>query len=71
MANDRQPSVLIVDDHDGFRAFARKLLEAAGFAVAEAASGVEATKVAGRVGPRWSCSISSFPTSTASRWPAS
>src|ERR1700729_2161452 len=49
MSNDRQPSVLIVDDHEGFRAFARKILEAAGFTVTEAASGAEATKVAGRV----------------------
>jgi CheY-like chemotaxis protein len=51
MANDRRPSVLIVDDHDGFRAFARKLLEAAGFSVTEAASGAEAMKVADRVRP--------------------
>ena len=51
MTDDRKPSVLIVDDHDGFRAFARKLLEAAGFAVTEAATGAEATKVACRVRP--------------------
>jgi CheY-like chemotaxis protein len=51
MTDDRQPSVLIVDDHDGFRAFARKLLEAAGFEVSEAATGAEATRVAGRVRP--------------------
>jgi CheY-like chemotaxis protein len=51
MANDRQPSVLIVDDHDGFRSFARKLLEAAGFTVTEAASGTEAMTVADRVRP--------------------
>ncbi len=38
--------MLIVDDHGGFRAFARKLLEAAGFAVIEVANGVEATEVA-------------------------
>src|ERR1700685_3541805 len=46
MTDDRRPSVLIVDDHDGFRAFARKLLEAAGFAVTEAATGAEATEMA-------------------------
>ena len=39
-----QPSaaILIVDDHDGFRAFARGVLEAAGVTVAEAATGAEA-----------------------------
>ena len=35
---------MIVDDHDGFRRFARGMLEAAGFTVAEAASGAEATE---------------------------
>jgi CheY-like chemotaxis protein len=37
-------AILIVDDHDGFRAFARCLLEAAGFTVAEAATGAEAAQ---------------------------
>jgi CheY-like chemotaxis protein len=48
-----QPSaaILIVDDHDGFRAFARGMLEAAGFTVAEAASGAEATEAARTVRP--------------------
>ncbi len=32
-------SILIVDDHDGFRTFARGMLEADGFTVAEAATG--------------------------------
>ena len=45
------PAVLVVDDHDGFRAFARKMLEAAGFTVAEAASGAEATATAQLVQP--------------------
>jgi CheY-like chemotaxis protein len=45
-------AILIVDDHDGFRAFARAMLEAAGFTVAEAATGAEATEAAGRVRPR-------------------
>jgi CheY-like chemotaxis protein len=44
--------ILIVDDHDGFRAFARLMLEAAGFTVAEAATGAEATEAARTVRPR-------------------
>lgn len=43
--------ILVVDDHDGFRAFARTMLEAAGFTVAEAASGAEATQTARMVRP--------------------
>jgi CheY-like chemotaxis protein len=39
-------AILIVDDHDGFRAFARGMLEAAGFTVAEAATGAEAAEAA-------------------------
>jgi CheY-like chemotaxis protein len=39
-------AILIVDDHDGFRAFARGMLEAAGFTVAEAATGADATEAA-------------------------
>jgi CheY-like chemotaxis protein len=42
---------LIVDDHDGFRTFARGMLEAAGFTVAEAATGAEATEAARTVRP--------------------
>ena len=45
------PAILIVDDHDGFRTFARGMLEAAGFTVAEAASGAEATEAARVVRP--------------------
>jgi len=45
------PAILIVDDHDGFRTFARGMLEAAGFTVAEAATGAEATEVARTVRP--------------------
>jgi CheY-like chemotaxis protein len=44
--------ILVVDDHDGFRAFARIMLEAAGFTVAEAATGAEATEAARTVRPR-------------------
>ena len=44
-------SILIVDDHDGFRTFARGMLEAAGFTVAEAATGAEATEAARAVRP--------------------
>jgi CheY-like chemotaxis protein len=43
--------VLLVDDHDGFRAVARSLLETLGFAVAEAATGSEATTVAAALHP--------------------
>ena len=48
-----QPSaaILIVDDHDGFRTFARGMLEAAGFTVAEAATGAEAAEAARSVRP--------------------
>jgi two-component system, NarL family, nitrate/nitrite response regulator NarL len=45
-------AILIVDDHDGFRAFARSMLEAAGFTVAEAATGAAATEAARTVRPR-------------------
>lgn len=45
------PAILIVDDHDGFRTFARGMLEAAGFTVAEAATGAEATEAARIVRP--------------------
>jgi CheY-like chemotaxis protein len=44
-------SILIVDDHDGFRRFARGMLEAAGFTVAEAATGAEAAETARSVRP--------------------
>ena len=48
-----QPSaaILIVDDHDGFRTFARSMLEAAGFTVAEATTGAEATDAARTIRP--------------------
>jgi CheY-like chemotaxis protein len=44
-------AILIVDDHDGFRQLARGMLEAAGFTVAEAATGAEATEVARTIRP--------------------
>ena len=45
-------SILIVDDHDGFRSFARAVLEADGFeVVGEAADGVSALEAAGRLRP--------------------
>ena len=44
-------AILVVDDHDGFRAFARMMLERAGFTVAEAASGAEATQAARAIRP--------------------
>jgi CheY-like chemotaxis protein len=45
-------AILVVDDHDGFRALARTMLEMAGFTVAEAASGAEATQTARIIRPR-------------------
>jgi len=48
---DPSASILVVDDHDGFRAFARVMLEAAGFTVTEAATGAEATEAARATGP--------------------
>jgi DNA-binding NarL/FixJ family response regulator len=45
-------TVLIVDDHAGFRASARRLLEAEGYAVVgEAADGAAAIAAAGRLAP--------------------
>jgi CheY-like chemotaxis protein len=43
--------ILVVDDHVGFRVFARRLLEAAGFTVAEAATGVQAAEAVRAVRP--------------------
>jgi DNA-binding NarL/FixJ family response regulator len=45
-------TVLIVDDHDGFRAGARRLLESEGYrVVGEAADGAEAVSLATRLEP--------------------
>ncbi|HEX5592716.1 MAG TPA: response regulator transcription factor [Solirubrobacterales bacterium] len=45
-------SVLIVDDHPGFRASARRMLEASGYAVvAEAGGGEEAIAACGELAP--------------------
>jgi CheY-like chemotaxis protein len=49
---DAAAAILVVDDHDGFRVFARRMLEAAGFTVAEAATGTQATEAALLVRPR-------------------
>jgi DNA-binding NarL/FixJ family response regulator len=47
-----RPTVLIVDDHGGFRESVRELLEAEGFdVVGEAADGMEALSEAERLGP--------------------
>ena len=63
-------TVLIVDDHAGFRAGARALLEAEGFEVlGEAADGESAVKQVAASAPRSCCSMSNCPGSTASRWP--
>jgi CheY-like chemotaxis protein len=49
---DSAAAILVVDDHAGFRDFARRMLEAAGFTVAEAATGVQATEAARCIRPR-------------------
>ena len=47
-----RPTVLLLDDHDGFRARARVMLEAEGFdVVAEATEGTAAIEAAGRLHP--------------------
>jgi CheY-like chemotaxis protein len=43
--------VLVVDDHPGFRRLARRVLERAGFRVAEAVDGAEAVAEAERLRP--------------------
>ena len=49
---DVAPTVLIVDDHAGFRRVAREILEADGYLViAESATGGEALEAAARVQP--------------------
>ena len=47
----RAALVLVVDDHPAFRQLARKLLERAGFQVAEATDGAEALAEAERLRP--------------------
>ena len=46
------PTALVVDDHEGFRAFARLILESAGFTVTEAATGAEAATAAAATSPQ-------------------
>ena len=46
------PTALVVDDHEGFRAFARLILESAGFSVTEAATGAEAASAAAAIEPQ-------------------
>jgi DNA-binding NarL/FixJ family response regulator len=52
MSEGRRPSVLIVDDHAGFRGFARRLLQSAGFpVVGEATDGRSALRAARELRP--------------------
>jgi CheY-like chemotaxis protein len=44
--------VLVVDDHEGFRSLARRMLEAGGFSVAEAADGASAIELARSLRPQ-------------------
>jgi DNA-binding NarL/FixJ family response regulator len=61
-------TVLIVDDHEGFRESACALLEAEGFAVVgDAADGAAAIVEVARLRPEVALWTSSFPTRTASR----
>ena len=48
---EKEATVLIVDDHPSFRAFARKLLEASGLRVVEAKDGDAAIENAARLHP--------------------
>ena len=45
-------AILVVDDNESFRALAKKMLEKAGFTVAEASTGTEAKQIARRIKPR-------------------
>ena len=62
--------VLIVDDHAGFRASARRLLECEGFdVVGEAADGAEALAIWQSWRPTWCCWTSACPMLTGATWP--
>ena len=50
-AANKHPSILVVEDDDGFREHVRVVLESAGFAVVEAASGEDALQIAGETEP--------------------
>jgi DNA-binding NarL/FixJ family response regulator len=46
------PTILVVDDHGGFRSWAHRLLQVSGFVVVgEAANGIQAIEAAGRLRP--------------------
>jgi DNA-binding NarL/FixJ family response regulator len=50
-AANKPPSILVVEDDSGFREHVRVVLEGAGFAVVEAASGEDALLIAGQTEP--------------------
>jgi hypothetical protein len=60
-------AILVVDDYDGFRAFAKTMMEAARFTVAEAATGAEASEAARIIRPGGYCWTSGFRVLTGSR----
>ena len=63
-------TVLIVDDHAGFRRAARTVLALEGFdVIAESATGSEAIEAVHASAPSSCCSTSACPTSTGSRSP--
>ena len=65
-------TILIIDDHAGFRVQARAILEADGFiVVGEADDGASGLAAAARYAPISSSSISACPTSKASTSPGS
>jgi CheY-like chemotaxis protein len=52
MTAEERPSVLVVDDHQGFRSLARRMLETGGFSVTEAPDGASAIELARLLHPQ-------------------
>ena len=68
-----RPTVLIVDDHEGFRASARALLQAGGFdVIGEAAGGMEAIEAVSTLRPEivvLAATHATTPTPTPAKFP--